>query len=135
MLHKFDPFKDFNRYFNHFGHHLTDKAEFVPSVNIIAENDSALLEIELPGLKKEEIDITVDNGTLTISGEKKSRAGDENINFLRVERRYGTFSRSFTIPDSYDVKEIKASFTDGVLKLVIPRKPDATPKKLSVSIN
>lgn len=103
-----------------------------PSVDIHENPESYEIEADLPGMKKEDINIDLQGNVLTLSGERKheseSSAGDE----VRIERRYGRFLRSFTLPQNVDPESIKANYQNGVLKLVLPKKEEARPKQIKV---
>jgi len=109
-------------------------ATFWPSVDV-KENDNAItVHAELPGMKKDDINITVENGQLSISGERSQQKEEENERFHRVERSYGSFRRSFKLPENVKEENIKASYNDGILTVELPktaeRKPE--PKKITV---
>lgn len=109
--------------------------EWVPRVDI-AETDTAyLIKAEIPGVNKEDVKITVDDGILTISGERREEKEEKNKKFHRVERIYGKFSRSFTLPDNVDESKIDAEFKDGVLTLTIPKTEKAKPKAVEVKVH
>jgi len=107
-------------------------SQWTPLVDIIEDNNEYLVKAELPELKKEEVKVNVENGELTISGERKSEKESKDENEIRVESFRGTFTRSFSLPDDIDPKGIRAESKDGVLKVHIPRT--AAPKPGSVSV-
>lgn len=108
---------------------------WTPSVNVREANDAVLLEMELPGISPEDVDISIDNDMLTVSGEKNEerREGEEEGRYFLVERRYGSFSRSFSLPANIDPEQIRADFDKGLLTIRIPR--EALPQPRRVQIN
>jgi HSP20 family protein len=101
-----------------------DDLETTPSINITEEKDSYKVDMAAPGLKKEDFNIHVDGNLLTISSEKESEKKEEEDNFTRREYNYSAFSRSITLPDFADPKGIEARYTDGILQVTIPKKPE-----------
>ncbi len=111
--------------------------DFTPRVDV-AETDGAItLHAELPGIDKKDVKITVNEGNiLTIAGEKKreEKTEDKEKNYMRIERSYGSFARSFTLPDNVSTENINAAFDNGVLTITVPKKEPAKPKELEVTI-
>ena len=107
-------------------------ALFMPVVDIVEKKNDFSVRIELPGVKKEDVRITVQNGTLTVRGEKKEEKFEEGEGYRRSERSYGTFQRSFTLPTSIPSEKIDASYEAGVLTLTIPKAEESKPKEISV---
>ena len=108
---------------------------WAPAVDISDGKDSLTVKADLPGLKKEEIDISIHDGVLVIKGEKKSEEEQKGKGYLRSERFYGAFARQITLPSSVDDTKIKASYKDGVLELVLPKKEEAKPKQIKIDVN
>jgi HSP20 family protein len=102
----------------------------------IYETDSheVVIKAELPDMKKEDIAVTFENNVLTISGERKQEESVKCENYQRVERRFGSFSRSFTLPPTVDAGRIAASYKDGVLTIRLPRREEAKPRQIAVSV-
>ena len=96
--------------------------DFVPAVNTREGDDAYYVDVDLPGVKKEDVEISVDENVLTIKGKRETKEEVNEENYYRIESRYGTFSRSFTLPEKVDVENIKASSEDGVLEIVIPKQ-------------
>jgi HSP20 family protein len=105
---------------------------FAPRVEVRDNKDAIHLTAELPGVDKDGISVQLENGVLTLSGEKKQESEVKENGFYRSERRYGQFKRSFTLPDVVDPNKIDAEFRNGVLKLTLSKKPEAAPKQISV---
>lgn len=108
---------------------------WVPAVDIYETDDhEVVLKAELPEMKREDIHITFENGVLTLKGERKVEQEVKRDNFQRLERRYGTFSRSFTLPNTIDPSRINASYKDGVLTVRLPQREEARPKQIAVNV-
>lgn len=103
--------------------------------DITEDANEYLLEAELPQLKKEEVKVTVENGQLTISGERKFEAEDKSRKYHRIERSYGSFMRSFILPEGVSAEKVNAEFKDGILKVHLPKDEKAKPKTLDVKVN
>ena len=95
--------------------------DFTPTVNTREDKDAYSIEVDLPGVKKEDVDISIDKNVLTIKGKREVREEVQEDDYYRVESRYGTFSRSFTLPEKVDVDNVKAHTEDGVLEITIPK--------------
>jgi HSP20 family protein len=91
------------------------------------------LKLEVPGMEEKDLDIRVENNTLTVKGERKLEKDEKEENFHRIERRYGTFYRSFTLPSIVDTENVNASYDAGILKLELNKKPEAQPKQIKVN--
>ncbi len=123
---RWDPFRDF-------GFAAADT--WVPPVDIYQSSEHELvLKAELPDMSREDIDIAVENGTLTIRGEKKVAGDVQEEHFHHVERRYGTFSRSFSLPQTVDVGKVAADYRNGMLTIRLPLREDAKPRQIKVDV-
>ena|SRR5688572_26950874 len=108
---------------------------WVPPVDIYETDDhEVVLKAELPDLKREDIGLTFENGVLTITGERKLEQEIRREHYHRNERQYGSFSRSFTLPNTIDPSRINASYKDGVLTVRLPQREEAKPKQINVSV-
>ncbi len=107
-------------------------SSFVPAVDIYEDAQSLVLKLEVPGLKPEDIDIRIENQSLVIKGERKFEAEEKAENFHRIERRFGTFARTFTLPQTVDTENVAAGYDAGVLRLQLAKKPEAKPKQVRV---
>jgi HSP20 family protein len=105
---------------------------WAPALDISERKDAYLVTVELPGLKPEDLDITMEDGLLTIKGERQFTSESSEQQFHRVERRYGAFRRSITLPAHVLADGIQASFEDGVLQILVPKAEEATPKRIQV---
>jgi len=149
-LVRWDPFREFgqiqdrlNRVFNEAysrgslsnDEGLMTAGSWVPPVDIYQNGEHELVsKTELPGMTREDIDITVDNGTLSIKGEKKLSSEAKEDQFHRMERRYGTFSRSFSLPQAVDPNKVSAEYKQGVLTVRLPLREEARPRSIKVDI-
>ena len=142
---RFDPFRDLaqmqdriNRIFRDATRgddELLKGGDWTPVVDIFeTSNHELVLKAELPGLKREDIDIRVENNTLTLRGERKQEAEVSKENFHRVERSYGAFSRSFSLPPTVDTEKVTANFTDGLLTITLPTREEAKPRQIQVKV-
>jgi HSP20 family protein len=107
---------------------------FVPALDLSETADGYTAELAVPGLKAEDLEITVENGVLTIKGEIKQTIEDKKRNYHRVERRYGSFARTVGLPTTIQADAIKADLSDGVLRLEIPKAEQVKPRKISVAV-
>ena len=109
-------------------------ASFVPAVDIYEDAKKVVLKLEVPGMEEKDLDVRVENNTLTVKGERKFEKDEKEENFHRIERRYGSFYRAFTLPSTVDTSNVQASYNAGVLKLELSKKPEAQPKQIKVNI-
>jgi HSP20 family protein len=109
-------------------------SQWTPLVDISEDANEYLVKAELPELKKEEVKVSVENGELTISGERKSEKEEKGKKFHRIERSYGSFLRSFTLPESVNAEKVSAEFKDGVLSVHLPKDERAKPKSIEVKV-
>jgi HSP20 family protein len=110
-------------------------AEWAPLVDIAEDDKEYLIKVELPEVQKDDVKVTVESGTLTISGERKAEKEEKGRKFHRVERFYGRFERSFTIPDDAEADNVKAEFKDGVLRVHLAKSEKARPKQIEVKVS
>ena len=109
-------------------------AEWAPLADISEDDKEYLIKLELPEVKKEDVNVTVENGVLTISGERKFEKEEKNKKYHRVERAYGSFMRRFTLPDDADAEKVKAEFKDGMLTVHVSKSEKAKPKQIEVAV-
>ena len=145
---RWEPFRDlvsthdhFNQLFNEtFARSFGDQKEvspqtWVPPVDIRETEDSLILKAELPGIKPDDVEIRVEDNTLYLKGERKFEREVKEENLHRVERSYGTFSRSFSLPSSIDSDKVKAEYQNGVLTLTMPKREEAKPKMIKIGVS
>ena len=107
---------------------------FAPPVDIYEDEHNITLKLEVPGIDEKDIDVRIDNNMLTVHGERKIEKEEKEENFRRVERQYGSFTRSFTLPSSVDAGQVSADYNQGVLKIKLAKKAEAKPKQIKVNV-
>lgn len=109
-------------------------ASFVPAVDIYEDAEKVVLKLEVPGIEEKDLDVRVENNTLTVKGERKFEKEEKQENFHRIERSYGSFYRAFTLPSTVDTENVQANYQAGVLKLELKKKAEAQPKQIKVNL-
>ncbi len=109
-------------------------AAFVPAVDIYEDEKKVMLKLEVPGIDEKDLDVSMENNTLTVKGERKFESEEKEENFHRIERRYGSFFRAFTLPSTVDTEHVQAKYNAGVLKLELLKKPEAQPKQIKINV-
>ena len=109
-------------------------SSFAPPVDIYEDEHNIMLKMEVPGIDEKDIDVRIENNTLTVHGERKIEKEEKEENFRRVERQYGSFTRAFTLPSSVDAGQVSADYDKGVLKINLAKKAEAKPKQIKVNI-
>jgi HSP20 family protein len=107
---------------------------FVPAVDIYEDEHKVSLKLEIPGVRQEELDVQVENNILTVRGERKFDKEEKEENFHRIERRYGSFTRSFTLPSTIDTASVKANYENGVLRIDLAKKAETKPRQIKVNV-
>jgi len=107
---------------------------FAPPVDIYEDEHTIAVKMEVPGIDEKDIDVRIENNTLTVHGERKIEKEEKEENFRRVERQYGSFTRSFTLPSSVDTGQVSANYEKGVLKISLAKKAEAKPKQIKVNV-
>lgn len=110
-------------------------SEWMPIVDITEDDKEFLIKAELPEVRKEDVKVTVENGVLTISGERKFEKEEKGRRYHRIERAYGNFARSFAVPDDADPAKVKAEFKDGVLAVHLAKSEKARPRSIDVKVD
>ncbi len=144
---RFDPFREMaalqervNRAFGdvsrQYDGDLTTRGSWIPAVDIYeTDNHELVLKVELPDVAREDIDLRVENNTLTITGQKQRDKAVKEEQYHRFERTFGSFSRTFTLPPTVDAGKIGAEFKNGVLTVTLPLREDAKPRQIQVTVN
>ena len=114
---------------------LMTAGSFVPAVDVYEDEHAITLKVEAPGIEQKDIDIRVENNTLTVRGERKFEQEEKEENFHRIERRYGAFARSFTLPNTVDTDKVTAEYENGVLRIQLAKRAEAKPKQIKVSVS
>ncbi len=145
-LVRWDPFKDLERMQERmeklFGDYFWRpplierelRGEWLPPADIYEDQDNLVIKVDLPEMDMKDIDVKIENNTLRIRGERKLEKEEKKENYHRIERYYGTFSRSFTLPTTVDQEKVTATYDRGVLKVVLPKKEETKPKQIKVEI-
>jgi HSP20 family protein len=141
-LVRWDPFRELSS-LNHLGHFFDRRPDrsqspdstsaWAPNVDIYESEKELVVKVEIPGIDPKDVELNVENNVLTISGERKLEFDDKRENYHRVERAYGSFSRSFSLPRLIDEDNIRADYKDGVLTVYVPRHEKARPRQISIS--
>jgi len=145
VLTRWEPFREFstlqdrmNRLFRESYNEGRDESlttsSFAPAVDVYEDEHKVALKIEVPGIDEKDIDVRVENNTLTVHGERKIEKEEKEENYRRVERQYGSFTRTFTLPQTVDTENVTANYEKGVLKITLPKKAEAKPKQIKVNI-
>jgi HSP20 family protein len=137
---RWDPFRDLvsiqgelNQLFGRaFGQGEAAGGTWAPALDVFEDRERFVIKVELPGLGPEDVEISVEEGTLTLSGERAFYKEMDEAGFHRVERRFGAFARSLNLPSTADPNRIEASFVGGLLTITVPKKEEATPRKIQV---
>jgi len=145
---RWDPYRELSSLQNHLSRLFQDSysstqtgpgddflttSGFVPPVDVYEDEHNVFLRAEVPGIDPNDLDVKVENNVLTIRGERKWNKEEKEENFHRVERRYGSFSRSFTLPNTVNTDDVKASYDNGILELKLGKRAEAKPKQIKVS--
>jgi len=141
---RYDPFRDLrtlqeevNRLFSTnftraFGDEGIGRGAWAPSVDIYENKDQIVLEAELPGMKQEDFDLSIENNVITLRGERKFEKTEDTDNYHRVERSYGSFTRSFTLPQTVSVEGATAEYSNGVLRVTLPKREETKARRIDV---
>ena len=122
----------FDRFFDRGSDDQSSSAVWSPRTDLMETDDSYGLRLDLPGMTKDDITINLQNNTLTVRGERTSEQTSEEEEYVRVERAFGTFHRTFTLPDAVDAESIEASYEDGVLTITVPKTEESTRRQIEI---
>jgi HSP20 family protein len=145
-MSRWDPFRELSSIQNElnrlFGRTFTEEtredvrsAAWIPAVDVAETKEHFMITAELPGVESEDVDISVENSVLTIRGERRFYQETKEEDFHRIERRFGSFARSVTLPATADPERIQAAFDAGVLTIEVPKKEEAKPRKIQIKAN
>ena len=146
VITRWDPFREFttvqdrlNRLFREsYGPEGREESltttTFAPAVDVYEDEHNVTLKIEVPGIDEKDIDVRIENNVLTVHGERKFEKEEKEENFRRVERQYGSFTRTFTLPNTVDSEKVSANYEKGILKVTLPKKAEAKPKQIKVNV-
>src|SRR6202046_2717395 len=116
------------------GDEALTSSTFAPAVEVYEDEHNVTLKIEVPGIDEKDINVRIENNTLTVHGERKIEKEEKEENYRRVERHYGAFTRTFTLPTTVDSEKVAATYDKGVLKIDLPKKAEAKPKQIKVTV-
>jgi len=145
---RWDPFRELNQITDRMNRLFQDtygtnqgrseeglaQMNFVPPVDIYEDEHNVTLKLEVPGIDQKDIDVRLENNTLVVRGERKFEKDEKEENFHRIERRYGSFYRAFTLPNTVDSENVNANYDNGVLTIKLAKKAEAKPKQIKVNI-
>ena len=144
VLTRWDPFREFSTLQDRMNRLFRDSygdrdealttSTFAPPVDVYEDEHQVTLNIEVPGIEEKDIDVRVENNVLTVHGERKFEKEQKEENFRRVERQYGSFTRSFALPTTVDPENIHATYDKGVLKIQLTKKAEAKPKQIKINV-
>lgn len=149
MLTRFEPFRDLATLHDRIDRLFEDSLDRIrsdwigealertawsPAVDIVETENDIVLKADLPGIDPKDVDIQVQNGTLTLKGERRFESDVKEDNYRRVERAYGSFVRSFALPRTVDAEKVEAEYRNGVLQMKLPKRAEAKPKQIKVSV-
>src|SRR5271168_4556980 len=146
LVTRFDPFREFVTLQDRMNRLLRDQrgpeghdesltaTAFAPPVDVYEDEHSTTLKIEVPGIDEKDIDVRIENNTLTVHGERKFEKEEKEENYRRVERQYGSFTRTFSLPNTVDQESVQADYEKGVLKIKLAKKQEAKPKQIKVNV-
>ena len=149
LLTRWEPFREYSTMQNRINHmnrlfresyspEVPEEAltttNFAPPVDIYEDEHNITLKIDVPGLDEKDIDVRIEGNTLSVHGERQIEKEEKEENFRRVERQYGEFTRSFTLPSSVDTGQVNANYDNGVLKIALAKKAEAKPKQIQVNV-
>lgn len=143
-LTRFEPFRELvnfqnqiNRMFQDYSRgsdELLTSGTFVPPVDIYEDENTITLKVEVPGIQEKDLDIKLENNTLTVKGERNFEKEEKEENFHRIERRFGSFVRSFTLPNTVDPESVHATYESGILVIKLAKRAEAKPKQIKVNV-
>src|SRR5579864_1565885 len=137
-LTRIDPFRELASFFDTFSDVNGATKEqlafgtFTPPVDVYEDDHNLVLKLEVPGLNEEDLKVSLENNTLTVTGERKFEKEEKEENFHRIERRYGTFTRTFRLPTTVDTESVEAGYDKGILKVTLAKRAEAKPKQIKI---
>ena len=146
VLTRFEPFRELSTLQDRINRAFRDSyregrqdesltsSSFAPAVDVYEDEHNVTLKIEVPGVDEKDISVNLENNTLTVHGERKIEKEEKEENYRRVERQYGSFTRTFTLPTTVDSEKVSATYDKGVLKVTLPKKAEAKPKQIKVNV-
>ena len=139
MITRIDPFRELASFFENFSEVGAVNAKdqlaagtFIPPVDVYEDEHNLVLKLEIPGINEEDLKVSLENNTLTVTGERKFEKEEKEENFHRIERRFGSFTRTFRLPSTVDPEKVEAGYDKGILKLTLAKRAEAKPKQIKI---
>ena len=136
MITRIDPFRELASFLDNFtengGKEQLTAGTFMPAADVYEDEHNVVLKLEIPGVNEEDLKVSVENNILTIQGERKFEKEEKEENFHRIERRYGSFTRTFKLPNTVDSDRVEAGYDKGILKITLAKRAEAKPKQIKV---
>src|SRR5689334_4018979 len=136
---RIDPLRELASFFENWtaptGKDQLAAGNFVPPVDVYEDEHNLVLKLEIPGVNEEDLNVSLENNTLTVQGERKFEKEEKEENFHRIERRYGSFTRTFKLPNTADTEKVEAGYEKGILKITVAKRAEAKPKQIKVGSN
>jgi len=136
MITRIDPFRDLASFLDNFtengGKEQLTAGTFMPAADVYEDEHNVVLKLEIPGVNEDDLKVSVENNILTIQGERKFEKEEKEENFHRIERRYGSFTRTFKLPNTVDSDRVEAGYDKGILKITLAKRAEAKPKQIKV---
>jgi HSP20 family protein len=132
---RIDPFRELASFFENWaptGKDQLASGTFVPPVDVYEDEQTLILKLEIPGVNEEDLNVSLENNTLTIQGERKFEKEEKEENFHRIERRFGSFARTFRLPNTVDTEKVEANYEKGILKIALAKRAEAKPKQIKI---
>ncbi len=136
MITRIDPFRELASFLGTFsengGKEQLTAGSFTPAADVYEDEHTVVLKLEIPGVNEQDLKVSVENNTLTIQGERKFEKEEKEENFHRIERRYGSFTRTFKLPNTVDSEQVEAGYDKGILKITLAKRAEAKPKQIKI---
>ena len=136
MITRIDPIRELASFFENWaaptGKDQLAGGTFVPPVDVYEDEQNLFLKLEIPGVNEEDLNVNLENDMLSVSGERKFEKEEKEENFHRIERRYGSFTRTFKLPNTVDTEKVDASYDKGILKITLAKRAEAKPKQIKI---
>src|SRR6478752_7949552 len=132
---RIDPFRELASFFENWaptGKDQLASGTFVPPVDVYEDEQTLILKLEIPGVNEEDLNVSLENNTLTIQGERKFEKEEKEENFHRIERRFGSFARTFRLPNPVDTEKVEANYEKGILKIALAKRAENKPKQIKI---
>jgi HSP20 family protein len=135
-ISRIDPFRELATFFESWDRSGKDQlasGTFTPPVDVYEDEHNVVLKLEVPGVNEDDLKVSLENNTLTVTGERKFEKEEKEENFHRIERRYGSFTRTFRLPNTVDSEKVEAGYDKGILKITLAKRAEAKPRQIKVA--